>query len=82
MSPSWQSAEAQKNSATRPALSRVQAFHLVAVDGVLHAPLPLSAFSLGNDLRVGHGSSFRYFVLPARGFAFSGTETCVLSVLR
>jgi hypothetical protein len=33
----------------------VQAFHLVAVDGVLHAPLALSAFSLGNDLLVRHG---------------------------
>jgi len=29
----------------------------------------LSAFSLGTDLLVGHGHSFRYFILPARGFA-------------
>jgi hypothetical protein len=33
----------------------VQAFHLVAVDGVLHASLALSALSLGNDLLVRHG---------------------------
>jgi hypothetical protein len=36
------------------------------VDGILHAPLALSAFSLGDDLLVGHGNSFRYFILPAR----------------
>ena len=52
----------------------LQAFHLVAMDGVFYASLAFSAVMLGSDLLVRHGISSRYFILPSTDSALDDTE--------